>query len=151
LQIEKIDHIHVYVRDLRAAIARFEDLLGVTFGDIMVEGLEDLGVIGAFAPPGIDMSQPTSPQSPVAKVIERHGEGLVGGVSFKVPDIDAGVAELQSKGLQLLNRIQIGGLKEAWFHPGNAHGLLIELCEYNEANALEAVSRRDSGTSEPSE
>ena len=142
MQIEKLDHIHVYVRDLDKAIRRFEDLLGVKFGEAMTEGLENLGVKGAFAPPGIDVSQPTSPDSPVAKVIERMGEGLVGGASFKVADIEASIVELESKGLRLLGRIEIGGLKEAWFHPKEACGLLIELCEYREENALEAVRQQ---------
>ena len=142
MQIEKLDHIHIYVKDLEKAIHRFEDLLGVKFGEVMTDGLEHLGVKGAFAPPGLDVSQPTSPDSPVAKVIERMGEGLVGGVSFKVTDIEAGIAELLSKDMKLLGKIEIGGLKEAWFHPKDAHGLLIELCEYREENALEAVRRQ---------
>ncbi|OGO02307.1 MAG: hypothetical protein A2Y91_00530 [Chloroflexi bacterium RBG_13_54_8] len=139
LKIERIDHVHIYVRDLEKAIRRFEELLGVKFGEIMTEGLEDLGVKGAFALPGLDVSQPTSPHSPVARVIERRGEGLVGGVSFKVADIEAGIAELESKGMKLLGRLQIGDLKEAWFHPRDAHGLLIELCEYDKDTILEAI------------
>lgn len=142
MQIEKLDHIHIYVRDLEKAIRRFEDLLGVQFGEVMTEGLEHLGVKGAFATPGLDVSQPTSPGSPVAKVIERMGEGLVGGASFKVADIEASITELQSKGMTLLGKLEIGGLKEAWFHPKDAHGLLIELCEYRGENALEAVRQQ---------
>ncbi len=142
MKIEKIDHVHLYVKDLEKAIKRFEDLLGVKFGEVMTEGLEDLGVKGAFALPGLDVSQATSPDSPVAKVIERMGEGLVGGASFKVADIEAGIAELQSKGMRLLGRIDIGGLKEAWFHPKDAHGLLIELCEYQGDNVFEALHQQ---------
>jgi len=141
VKIEKIDHVHIYVKDLEKAIQRFEDLLGVKFGQVMTEGLEELGVKGAFAPPGLDVSQPTSPDSPVAKVIARMGEGLVGGVSFKVEDIESGIAEFQSKGMRLLDRLEIGGLKEAWFHPKDAHGVLIELCQYQADSALEAVQQ----------
>ena len=142
MKVEKIDHIHIYVRDLDKAVRRFEELLGVEFGEVMTEGLEHLGVKGAFALPGLDVSQATSPDSPVARVIERMGEGLVGGVSFKVADIEACIAELESKGMRLVGRIQIGGLKEAWFHPRDAHGLLIELCEYEADNTLEAVRQK---------
>lgn len=139
MKIEKIDHVHIYVRDLDKAVKRFEELLGVEFGEVVIEGLENLGVKGAFALPGLDVSQPTSPDSPTARVIERMGEGLVGGVSFKVADIEVGIAELESKGMKLMGRIQIGGLKEAWFHPRDAYGLLIELCEYDAENTYEAV------------
>ena len=141
MRIEKIDHVHIYVRDLDKAIARFEDLLGVKFGQVMTEGLEGLGVRGAFALPGLDVSQPTTPDSPVAKVIERMGEGLVGGLSLKVQDLDAAIAELQGKGMRLLGRLEVGDLKEAWFHPKDACGLFIELCEYQASNTLEAVEQ----------
>ena len=143
MKVEKIDHIHLYVRDLDKSIQRLEDLLGLKFGAVMREGLEEFGVVGAFAAhPGIDISQPTSPDSPIAKVIERMGEGLVGGASFKVNDIEAGIAELQSKGVRLLRRYDIGGLKQASFHPKDSCGLQIELCEYDAENAMEAVKQK---------
>ena len=142
MEIEKIDHVHIYVKDLEKAVARFEDLLGVKFAPIMTEGLEDVGVKGTFALPGLDVSQATTPDSPVARVIERMGEGLVGGVSFKVPDLEAAVAEFESKGMKLLGRLDMGGLKEAWFHPRDAHGLFVEFCEYQAASAVEAVYQK---------
>ncbi len=122
-------------------MARFADLLGIEFGEVMEAGLEDVGVKGAFALPGLDLAQPTTPDSPVAKVIDKMGEGLVGGASFKVADLDSAVAEMQAKGMRLLGRLEIGGLKEAWFHPRESHGLLIELCQYDAASALDAVKQ----------
>ncbi len=138
MKVEKLDHIHIYVKDLDKAMARFEDLLGVKFTGPFMEFADEWGSKGAFAPPGIDLEAPTRQDSAVAKVIERSGEGLVGGASFKVADIESSIAELESKGMKLLGRITMGGLKEAWFHPAGAHGVLIELCEYQAANALEA-------------
>ncbi|MCX6000321.1 MAG: VOC family protein [Chloroflexi bacterium] len=142
MKVEKIDHVHIYVRDIEKSIQRLEYLLGVKFGEVMKEELEAFGAVGAFAPPGLDISQPTSPDSPTAKIIERMGEGLVGGASFKVQDIEAGIAELESKGMKLLGSLEIGGLKEAWFHPKDSCGLMIELCEYDAENALAAVRQR---------
>jgi methylmalonyl-CoA/ethylmalonyl-CoA epimerase len=142
MKVEKLDHIHIYVKDLDKAMARFEDLLGVEFTGPFTEFADEWGSKGAFAPPGIDLEAPTRPNSAVAKVIERSGEGLVGGVSFKVPDIESSIAELEGKGMKLLGRITMGGLKEAWFHPAGAYGVLIELCEYQGANALEASLRK---------
>ncbi|MFC1999352.1 VOC family protein [Chloroflexota bacterium] len=146
MKIERIDHIHLHVRDLEKAIQRFEDLLGVRFGEVMSDELgADLLVKATYAPlgidesQGIDVSQPTSPSSPVAKVIERKGEGLVGGVSFKVADIETAIAEFQAKGMKLLGRQQVGNLKQAWFHPRDAYGLFVEFCEYQAHNALAAA------------
>jgi len=138
MRVERLDHIHIYVKDLDKAIARFEDLLGVKFAGPFMEFANEWGSKGAFAPPGIDLEAPARDDSGVAKVIARSGEGLVGGASFKVADIESSIAELESKGVKLLGRITVGGLKEAWFHPAGAYGVLIELCEYQGANALEA-------------
>ncbi|MFC1999360.1 VOC family protein [Chloroflexota bacterium] len=142
MKIEKLDHVHIFVRDLDAAIRRFEDLLGVKFEEPVTEDLQQFGARAAFALPGLDVGQPTSPDSSVAKVIDRMGEGLVGGVSFKVADIEPAIAELQSKGMTLLGRLEIGGIKEAWFHPKDAFGLAIELCEYDAADPVEAVLQK---------
>jgi len=143
LNVERLDHIHIYVKDHAKAVKRFEELLGVKF-EILTEevGQLGMGVKDAYSTIGIDILQALYPEHPIAKATERSGEGLVGGVSFKVPDIEAGIAHLQSKGMRLLGRIEMGGIKEAWFHPKDAHNVLIELCEYNAENALEASRQK---------
>jgi len=143
LEVERLDHIHIYVKDHEKAVQRFEELLGIKFVKLTDEvGQLGMGLKDAYSTIGIDILQALSPEHPVAKAIERSGEGLVGGVSFKVPDIEAGIAHLQSKGMKLLGRIHMGGIKEAWFHPKDAHNVLIELCEYKADNALEASRQK---------
>jgi len=127
MKIERIDHLHIYVKDLERAIQRFEDLLGVKFTGIM--NWEEWGIRDAYAPPGLVVIQPASADSAVAKFIEGKGEGL-SGVSFRVSNIDDAIAELQSKGLRLLDKVQLGSLTEALFEPLEPFGVTVELCEY---------------------
>jgi len=127
MKIERIDHLHIYVKDLERAIERFEALMGVKFTEIM--NWEEWGIRDAYAPPGLNVIQPTSADSAVGKFIERKGEGLAG-VSFRVSNIEDAIAELQSKGLRLLDRVQLGSLTEALFEPLEPLGVTIELCEY---------------------
>jgi len=143
LKVERLDHIHIYVKDHEKAVKRFEQLLGVEF-EILTEevGQQGIDLKDAYSTIGIDILQALSPEHPIAKAIERSGEGLTGGVSFKVPDIEVGIAHFQSKGMTLLGRIEMGGIKEAWFHPKDAHNVLIELCEYDAENALEASRQK---------
>jgi hypothetical protein len=63
--------------------------------------------------------------------VEKRGEGIVA-ISFKVSNLDEAVEVLQSKGLRLVGRINLGHIREAQFHPKDAHGVMIELAEYQE-------------------
>lgn len=127
MKIEKIDHLHIYVKDLERTIQRFEDLLGVKFTGIT--NWEKWGIRDAYAPPGLVVIQPASADSAVLKFIDGKGEGLFG-VSFRVSNIEDAIAELQSKGLRLLEKVQLGSLTEALFEPLEPLGVTIELCEY---------------------
>ena len=127
IKVEKLDHLHIYVKDLEGAIERFGNLLGVEFTDIMDWG--PWGLRDSYAPPGLNVIQPTSPNTAIAKFIERRGEGLAG-VSFKVSNIEESIAALEAKGLRLLNKVQVGSLIEALFEPPESFGVIIELCEY---------------------
>jgi len=127
MELVKLDHIHIYVKNIEKSIEFFEGSLGVKFGDI--HWTEEVGIKDCYARPGLLLMQPTIPDSPEARLIERKGEGLAG-ISLRVRDLEAAVAELQSKGLRLMAKIQDGSVKEACFHPKDSFGVLIELCEY---------------------
>ena len=127
MKVEKLDHIHVYVKDLEKAKDTFSRLLGTTFcSDIIMEQAQ---LRSTLSPLGVELMQSTSPDGFVAKAIENRGEGLAA-LSFKVPDIEQAIKELQSMGLCLVARLELGGVKEAQFHPKDCHGVMIELCEY---------------------
>ena len=129
MKVEKLDHVHIYVKDIEKAVQFFEDLLGIKFGPIYA--WEKWALKECHAPPGLLFTQPMSPDDAMAaaKFIERKGEGLAA-ISLKVPDIEAGIAKLQSKGLRLKGKVQVGNVKEAMFDPEDSFGVEIELCEY---------------------
>ena len=127
MEVEKLDHVHIYVKDIEKAVQTFEHFLGVKFGSIYT--WEKWDFRDCNAPPGLLLMQPMSPDNPAAKQIERKGEGLAA-ISLKVPDIEAAIAELTSKGLRLTGKVQVGNVKEAFFDSEGSLGVEIELCEY---------------------
>ncbi|MFC2000010.1 VOC family protein [Chloroflexota bacterium] len=143
MKVEKLDHVHIHVKDIKKAVQFFENSLGVKFGTIYASEEWDFKI--CHAPPGLLLMQPMSPENPVAQLIESRGEGLAA-ISLKVPDIEAAIAELQSKGLTLTAKVIDGDVKEAFFDPADSFGVEIELCEYpgddiNAAADQEMLSR----------
>jgi len=139
MKIEKLDHLHLYVKDLEKAMGRFKDLLGLEFSEIME--WKESGIIDSYAPPGLNLIQPTgNPQ--IDKFIEFKGEGI-SGVSFKVSNIDEAISELQSKGLKLITKVKVGDVTEALFAPPEFFGVILELCEYPGADIHAASMKKD--------
>jgi len=140
LEIEKIDHLHIYVKDLEKAIERFTDQLGLQFTDIM--NWEKYGLRDAYAPPGLNVIQETGKSGlNISEFIKQRGEGIAG-ISFKVSNIEEAVAELQAKGLKLLSKVTVGDVTEALFAPPDSFGVILELCEYPGDDIHEASLKR---------
>lgn len=138
MEVEKIDHIHIYVKELEKARDFFSSILGSQFSQIMDVPDYDLkSVVNSL---GIELVQAKTKGGEMEKLIEKKGEGLAA-VSLKVPDIDKAIEELQGKGLRMTGRNQFGRLKEAWFHPDDAYGVMIELCEYEAVHPAEIAFR----------
>jgi len=129
MKVERIDHIHIFVKDLEKSKGVFSRILGTKFCEPMVS--EEWGLKSVLDPLGVELMASTSPEGFIAKTIERRGEGLAA-ISLKVPDIEEAIAELTAMGLRLVSRFEVGQLKEAHFHPKDAFGVMIELCEYRE-------------------
>ncbi|HSN69802.1 MAG TPA: methylmalonyl-CoA epimerase [Thermoanaerobaculia bacterium] len=125
-----LDHIGIAVRSLEA-VTIYRDL-GLTIEH--VETVESQGVRTAFLPVGdsrLELLEPTGPQSPVAKHIEKRGEG-VHHLCFRVADIDAELAKLKAKGYRLVNEAPVPGAhgcRVAFLHPSAGSGVLIELSQ----------------------
>jgi methylmalonyl-CoA epimerase len=91
-------------------------------------------VTAAFLPVGesrIELLEPTSPDSPVAKFLARRGEGIHH-VCFAVENLEAALADLGAKGFRLIHAAPVagaGGKRVAFLHPEAGHGVLIELSE----------------------
>lgn len=141
MKVEKIDHIHIYVRDLDAATQFFTEILGTKFCDALTA--EEWKFKSTMDPLGVELIQPIAPESPVARALERRGQGL-SAISLKVPNIDEATAELEAKGMRVVSKAQHGRLREVQFHPKDAYGVMIELAEYEEEvhGAIEALRRQ---------
>jgi methylmalonyl-CoA epimerase len=74
----------------------------------------------------------TTPDGPVAKVLEKNGEGIQH-VAFKVDNIDQALADLDAAGVRLIDKAArngAGGARIAFLHPKATRGILLELCEH---------------------
>ena len=127
MKVEKIDHVHIFVKDLDKATKLFEEILGTKFAK--PHSIEDMDIRFTLDPTGLEIVEGISENSPVTKAIERRGEGLAA-ISLKVPDIEQAITHLTSLGIRLLERIESGKIKEAQFHPKDTFGVMLELCEY---------------------
>lgn len=128
-----VDHIGIAVNNLDEAISLYRDVLGLKLEGVHV--VEEQKVRVAFFSTGgetrIELLEPTESESPVAKFVERRGEG-VHHIALKVRNIEAVLEELKGKGLKLVDekpRIGVGGAKIAFIHPKSTRNVLYELCE----------------------
>jgi methylmalonyl-CoA/ethylmalonyl-CoA epimerase len=129
---EKISHIGIAVKDIKASSALFQSLFGKSPDH--AEDLPEHGVKTAMFTVGdsaIELTEALDPESPVAKFIEKWGEG-VHHVSFIVDDIEAELARLKAAGFQLIDerpRPGADGHRVAFLHPKSTNGVLIEISQ----------------------
>lgn len=132
MSVRKISHIGVAVSDLDRSIQLYRDVLGLELVD--VEEVPDQQVRVALFRVGesrVELLGATSPRSPVARFLERHGEG-VHHVAYEVDDLAAALQALQAQGVELIDktpRVGAGGMRIAFVHPRALGGVLTELCE----------------------
>ena len=132
MNISHIEHLGIAVKSLDEAIPYYEQVLG--FKCYAIEEVADQKVKTAFFKVGqtkIELLEPTSEESAVAKFIEKRGEG-VHHIAFGVTDIRQRMTELAEKGVQLLQdepKAGAGGAEVAFLHPKSSYGVLYELCE----------------------
>lgn len=130
--MRKIEHIGIAVKDLEASSGLFEKLLGVPC--YKTETVETEGVKTSFfmtGPNKIELLEATRDDSPIAKFIEKKGEGIHH-IAFDVDDIVVESKRLQDEGFVLLNEIPKKGADNklvVFLHPKTTNGVLIELCQ----------------------
>ncbi|OCB77422.1 methylmalonyl-CoA epimerase [Flavobacterium crassostreae] len=128
----KIEHIGIAVQDLEASSLLFEKLLGTPA--YKTEEVASEGVITSFfanGPNKIELLAATNPESPIAKFIQKKGEGMHH-IAFAVTDIVAEIARLKAEGFVVLNETpKIGADNKlvAFLHPKSTQSVLIELCQ----------------------
>jgi methylmalonyl-CoA/ethylmalonyl-CoA epimerase len=129
-----IDHVGVAVNDLDVAIAFYRDTYGMTL--VHEEANEEQGVREAMMAVGssgscVQLLAPLSPESTIAKFIDRSGPG-VQQVAYRVVDVDAVSRTLRERGLRLLYEAPRRGTANSrvnFIHPKDAGGILVELVE----------------------
>jgi len=132
MKILRVDHIGVAVKSIEEALKLYEGVLGLKLEE--VETVEEQNVKVAFLPVGdteIELLESTSPDGPIAKYIEKKGEGMQH-VAFRVENIEEALKTLKAKGVRLIDetpRMGAGGAKIAFVHPKETFGVMIELCE----------------------
>jgi methylmalonyl-CoA/ethylmalonyl-CoA epimerase len=130
--MRKIEHIGIAVKDLKTSNSIFEKLFGAP--PYKSEEVESEGVKTSFfmnGPNKIELLEATSPESPIAKFLEKKGEGIHH-IAFDVEDIVSEIARMQSEGFIVLNEIPKKGADNklvAFLHPKSTNGVLIELCQ----------------------
>ena len=128
----QIEHLGIAVTDIKAGNALYTKLLGVP--PYKEEVVESEGVRTSFfkaGPNKIELLEAMNPESPIAKFIEKRGEGIHH-VAYAVEDITAEMDRLKSEGFRLLNDVPKAGADNKWvcfLHPKDAGGTLIELCQ----------------------
>jgi methylmalonyl-CoA/ethylmalonyl-CoA epimerase len=128
----KIDHIGIAVKSMSESNALFAKLLGAAH--YKVERVESEHVATSFFQVGeskIELLEATDPESPIAKFIEKRGEGIHH-LAFDVDDIRAEIARLEAEGFIPLNREPKRGADNKWvafLHPKSSNGVLVELCQ----------------------
>jgi|SRR5690554_1193252 len=130
--MNKIEHIGIAVKNLSEANKIYEALLGKP--PYKSEKVESEGVETSFFECGeskIELLEATRSDSPIAKFIEKRGEGIHH-IAFAVDDIEAEMQRLKNEGFILLNEVPKKGADNklvAFLHPKSAKGVLVELCQ----------------------
>lgn len=130
--MQHIEHIGIAVKNLSFSNDLFTKLLGTS--PYKQEGVESEGVMTSFFQTGqtkIELLEATNPESPIAKFIEKKGEGIHH-IAFEVSDILTEMARLKSEGFILLNEVPKRGADNklvCFLHPKGTNAVLIELCQ----------------------
>lgn len=133
--IKKIDHLGIAVNSIEEARGFFENTLGLTCE--RVEVVESQKVKTAFFKIGethIELLEPTSEESTVAKYLKKNGEGLHH-IAYQSDNVDKQLGIAEKNGCRLINKSPVvgaGGKKIAFLHPKSTHGVLTEFCSGKE-------------------
>ncbi|MFY8096982.1 MAG: methylmalonyl-CoA epimerase [Flavobacterium sp.] len=130
--MKKIEHIGIAVKSIATSNEIFEKLFGTPA--YKTEEVESEGVKTSFfmcGPNKIELLEATNDNSPIAKFLEKKGEGIHH-IAFDVDDIEAEIERLKNEGFIVLNETPKKGADNklvAFLHPKSTNGVLIELCQ----------------------
>lgn len=131
--ITKIDHLGVAVKSLDEAIPYYRDVLGLELEG--QEEVESQKVRTAFFAAGdvhVELLEPTSDESPIAKFLEKNPNGGIHHIAFATDDITGQLSQAKDKGARLIHEVPFEGAGEklvAFLHPKSTFGVLTEFCQ----------------------
>lgn len=131
MKLEKVEHIGIAVKNLEESIKFYEEILGLKC--YAIEEVKDQKVRTAFLQVGetkIELLESTQPDGPIAKFIEKRGEGIHH-IAFNTDDIKSSMKELKEKNIKLIDEEPRSGAENldiAFIHPKSSNGVLIEIC-----------------------
>lgn len=130
--IKKIEHLGIAVANIEESLKVFQTLLGTKC--YKIEEVESEGVKTAFLQVGeskIELLEATNPDSPIAKYLEKRGQGIHH-IAFEVDNIQTEIERLLNEGFVLIHESPKNGADNkliAFLHPKSTEGILIELCQ----------------------
>ncbi len=129
--LNQIDHLGIAVKSIEETLPLYEKALG-----LHCEGVEEVAsqkVKTAFLECGgvhLELLEATDPESPIAKFIEKNGEGIHH-IAFRTDDIEGQLKQASGEGLRLIHEVPFEGAANklvAFLHPKSTHGVLTEFC-----------------------
>lgn len=128
----QIDHLGIAVNNLDETLQFYHEILGLPLKGI--EEVPQQKVRVAFLPTGeskFELLEPTDPESPIAKFIEKRGTGIHH-IALRVDDVQAEFERMKALGVRFIGEkptLGAGGAKIIFIHPKATSGVLLELCE----------------------
>lgn len=130
--VRKIEHIGIAVKDLEASSKIFRDILGASpYKEELVESEHVRTLFFQTGESKIELLQATSPDSAIAKFLEKNREGIHH-IAFDVEDIQSEIDRLMGLGYEMIHRSPKDGADNkiiAFMHPRGSNGVLVELCQ----------------------
>ncbi len=130
--LKKINHIGVAVKSLDETVPFYRDALGMEFkGEEEVAEQKVKVAMLQVGESKIELLEPTSPDSPIAKFMEKNGPGMHH-VAYEVDDIEAAIAHMLAQGARMIDELPRNGAhgtRIAFVHPKSSHSVLTELCQ----------------------
>ena len=132
MTVEKIDHIGIAVKSIEERLPYYRDALGLKYiGEEVVEGQNVRVAFLGIGESRIELLEPTSEDSPVAKFLEKRGEGIHH-IAVRVENIEAALENHKGLGSRLIDsepRVGAHSMRIAFVHPKATGGVLLELCQ----------------------
>lgn len=138
-----VDRVIIATNDLDGTASQFEELLGLSFGQVLEPttstGAGGQDVANVLSPSGIELVTPRADGTEVERFIEENGPGLYA-VSIRVADLDTAVDELAEKGVEPVGEYASNDFEEVFYHPRHFGGAFVILAQYEALHPAETAS-----------